>query len=191
MTTEQAVVKLKISMRPPTGAEKYQYLQQKWKQQQMSSFIFFPDGITKTCCSHLGGNAKNDGFLPRNRFGYVKAGLLINKPCQYLCTESYRYNFLPLHGGRKRPVGRSSRRCYWWSFYRFTRKAVFDETFFRKSINMCKSTVGIDASQFYPYSMSQSLLVFIHVGIPIQKQVTLHLDKNKTHSFKNKIMSYF
>ena len=32
----------------------------------------------------------------------------------------------------------------------FTRKAVVDETFIRKSANICKSTVGIDASQLYP-----------------------------------------
>ena len=32
----------------------------------------------------------------------------------------------------------------------FTRKAVVDETFIRKSTNICKSFVGIDASQLYP-----------------------------------------
>ena len=36
-----------------------------------------------------------------------------------------------------------------------TRKAVVDETFIRKSGNICKSIVGIDASQLYPYSMCQ------------------------------------
>ena len=36
-----------------------------------------------------------------------------------------------------------------------TRKAVVDETFFRKSSNLCKSIVGIDASHLYPYSMCQ------------------------------------
>ena len=39
----------------------------------------------------------------------------------------------------------------------FTRKAVVDETFIRKSINICKSIVGIDASQLYRYSMCQPL----------------------------------
>ena len=32
----------------------------------------------------------------------------------------------------------------------FTRKAVVDETFIRDSSNVCKSIVGIDASQLYP-----------------------------------------
>ena len=37
LITEQAVVKLKLSKPPPTGIENYQYLQQIWKQEQMSS----------------------------------------------------------------------------------------------------------------------------------------------------------
>ena len=40
-TTEQAVVKLKLSKPPPTGIENYQYLQQIRKQEQMSSFRNF------------------------------------------------------------------------------------------------------------------------------------------------------
>ena len=39
----------------------------------------------------------------------------------------------------------------------FTRKAVANETFIRKSNNLCKSIVGIDASQQYPYSMCQDM----------------------------------
>ena len=41
LTTEQAVVKLKLSKPPPTGIEYYQYLQQIWKQEQMRSFNDF------------------------------------------------------------------------------------------------------------------------------------------------------
>ena len=36
-TAEQAVIKLKLSKPPPTEVENYQYLQQIWKQKQMSS----------------------------------------------------------------------------------------------------------------------------------------------------------
>ena len=41
LTTEQAVVKLKLSEPPPTGIGNYQYLKQIWKQEQMSSFKDF------------------------------------------------------------------------------------------------------------------------------------------------------
>ena len=39
----------------------------------------------------------------------------------------------------------------------FTRKAVVDETFIRKSSNVCESIGGIDASQLYPFSMCQDM----------------------------------
>ena len=39
----------------------------------------------------------------------------------------------------------------------FTRKAFVAETFTRKSTNICKSIVGYDASQLYPYSMYQPM----------------------------------
>ena len=39
----------------------------------------------------------------------------------------------------------------------FTLEAVVDETFIRKSTNICKSIVGIDASQLYLYSMCQPM----------------------------------
>ena len=39
----------------------------------------------------------------------------------------------------------------------FTRQVVVDETHIRKSTNVCKSIVRIDASQLYPDSMCQSM----------------------------------
>ena len=41
LTTEEAVIKSKLSKQPPTGNAIYQYLQQIWKQEQMSSFEVF------------------------------------------------------------------------------------------------------------------------------------------------------
>ena len=41
LAIEQAVVKLKLSKPPSNGLENYQYLQQIWKQEQMSSFKDF------------------------------------------------------------------------------------------------------------------------------------------------------
>ena len=46
LTTEQAVVKLKLSKLPPIGVESYQNLQEIWNQDQMGSFKDFCAGIT-------------------------------------------------------------------------------------------------------------------------------------------------
>ena len=39
----------------------------------------------------------------------------------------------------------------------FTRKAVVDQTYIRNTEKICKSIVGIDASQLYPFSMCQEM----------------------------------
>ena len=41
MTTEQAIVKLKLSKPPPKGIENYQYLEKIWKREQLSSSKVF------------------------------------------------------------------------------------------------------------------------------------------------------
>ena len=44
----------------------------------------------------------------------------------------------------------------------FIRKAVVDEYFIRKLTNLCKSIVGIDASQLHPYSTCQQMPTGLH-----------------------------
>ena len=44
----------------------------------------------------------------------------------------------------------------------FTRKVVGDASFIRTSRNICKSYVGIDASQLYLYSMCQPMLTGLY-----------------------------
>ena len=67
----------------------------------------------------------------------------------------------------------------------FTRKAVVDETFIRKSTNLCRSFVGFDASQLYPTQcVNPCPPVFILVGIRIQKRVDSHLDKTRPVALK-------
>ena len=39
----------------------------------------------------------------------------------------------------------------------FSMKAVANKTIIRKSINLCKSVVGIDVSGLYPYSIGQRM----------------------------------
>ena len=74
----------------------------------------------------------------------------------------------------------------------FRRRAVVDEIFVRKTTNICKSFVGIDASQPYPTQCVNPFPpVYISVGIWIQKPVDAHVDKNKTHSSENMATSCF
>ena len=75
----------------------------------------------------------------------------------------------------------------------FTRKAVVDETFIRKSTNICKSLVGIDASQLYPYSMSQPMLpTGLYTRWDFDSETSSFTPRqNNTRSFEKMVMSYF
>ena len=73
----------------------------------------------------------------------------------------------------------------------FTRKAVVDETFVRKSSNICKSIVGIDASQLYPYSMCQPMPTGLYTRWDLDSETSGFTPRqNKTRSFENMVMSY-
>ena len=74
----------------------------------------------------------------------------------------------------------------------FTRKTVADETFIRKSTNMCKSNVEIDASQLYRYSMCQIMPTGLYTRWHVDSKTSRFTPRQKkTGSFENMVMSYF
>ena len=73
-----------------------------------------------------------------------------------------------------------------------TRKALPDETFFRKSANICKSIVGIDASQLYSYSMCQPMPTALYTCRDLDSETGRFTPRqNKTGSFEKIVMYYF
>ena len=74
----------------------------------------------------------------------------------------------------------------------FTRKAVANETFVRKSNNLCKSIVDIDASHFYPYSMCQDMPTSLYTRWHYnEKTQNFRARQNRARTFKKMVMSYF
>ena len=70
-----------------------------------------------------------------------------------------------------------------------------DETFIRKSTNLCKSKNGIDASQFYPYSICPLLPTGLHTRWrrwEYESEIQRFTPRqNKSRFFKNMVLSYF
>ena len=62
----------------------------------------------------------------------------------------------------------------------FTRKAVADETFIRKSSNLCKSIVGMDASQLYHYSMCQPMPTGLYTQWEYDSETKIHSSPKQT-----------
>ena len=74
----------------------------------------------------------------------------------------------------------------------FTRKVVFEETHICKSRNVCKSTVGVDASQLYPYSMFQPMLTRLYTRYEFDADLQrFNPRQTKSKKFENMVMSCF
>ena len=64
------------------------------------------------------------------------------------------------------------------------------ETFIRKSSNICKPIVGIDASQLYPYSMCQPMPTGVYTRWDFDIKTSRFTPRqNKNRSFENMVMS--
>ena len=74
----------------------------------------------------------------------------------------------------------------------FTRKAVANETFIRKSNILCKSIIDIDASQLYPYSMRQDMPTGMYTKWDYNKETqNFKARQNRVQTFENMVKSYF
>ena len=74
----------------------------------------------------------------------------------------------------------------------FTSKTVANETFIRKSNNLCKSIVGIDASQLYPCSMCQDMPTGLYKRWDYDEEAQKFIARqNRVRTFENMVMSYF
>ena len=73
----------------------------------------------------------------------------------------------------------------------FTRKAIVDQTYIRNTENICKSIVGIDASQLYPFSMCQEMPTGLYTRWEFDSDSQKFIARqNKSRKFVNMVMSY-
>ena len=156
LTTKQAVVKLKLSKPSPTGIEYYQYLQQLWKQGQMSSFkdllsCYYRKYVVPT----LETVQEMIAFHHDKDIDMLKLGCTLPNLANICLPKSTDAKFDPFSEGDKNLLEKNWEDALGYPFIVFTRRPVVDENFIQKSINLCKSIVTIDASQLYPYSIFQ------------------------------------
>ena len=193
LTTEQAVVKLKLSKPPPTGIENYQYLQQIWKQEQMSSFKDFLRWYNnKYVVPTLEAMQKMIAFYHDKDIDMLKLGCTLPNLANICLNKSTDAKFYPFTEGDRDLLEKIREYVVGGSSIVFTRKVVVDETFIRKSTNLCKSIVGIDACQLYPYSMCQAMPTGLYTRCDFDSETSRFIPRqNKNRSFENTVMSYF
>ena len=74
----------------------------------------------------------------------------------------------------------------------FTRKVVVDETFIHYSRSICKSIVGIHASQFLPYFLCQPMPTGLYTRWENDTESNrFKPQQNKSRNFENMVLSYF
>ena len=192
LTTEQASIKLRMDRIPPTGAENYSYLQSVWENHNMQYFSDFLKWYNnKDVVPTLEAMLKMIEFYHIKGIDMLKLGCTLPylaNSCLHKSTDSKFYPFTEsdkdlLEKIREDMVGGPS--------IVFTRKAVVDETL-RKSSNLCKSIVGIDAGQLYSYSMCQPMPTGLYTRWEYDSETKRFTARqNKSRSFENMVMSYF
>ena len=157
LKTAEALSKMKLSKPPPSGEEKYQYLLDIRNHENMCTFKDFLRWYNnKDVVPTLEAMQKMLAFYHKG-IDMLKLGCTFPNLANICLHKSTNAKFYPftetdedlLQKIREDTVGGPS--------IVITRKAVVDENFIRGSENICKSNVGIDASQLYPYSMCQPM----------------------------------
>ena len=153
---QQALKKLQIKTVPPSGLDNYNYLQETWKKNGMTVFKDFLKWYNnKDVVPTLEAMQKMSQFYHNKGIDMLKLGCTLPILANMCPHKSTNYKFYPFCESDKDLCEKIREDMMGGLSIVFTRKAVVDETYIRNSSNVCKSIVGIDASQLYPFSMCQ------------------------------------
>ena len=153
---QQALKKLQIKTVPSSGLDNYNNLQETWKKNGMTVFKDFLKWYNnKDVVPTLEAMQKTIQFYHNKGIDMLKLGCTLPNLANICLHKSTNYKFYPICESDKDLCEKIREDMTGGPSIVFTRKAVVDETFIRDSSNICKSIVGIDASQLYPYSMCQ------------------------------------
>ena len=193
LTTEQAVAKLRMDRIPPIGAENYSYLQSVWENNNKQIFSDFLKWYNnKDVVPTLEAMRKMIAFYHNKGIDMLKLGCTLPNLANTCLHKSTDKNFYPFTESDKDLLEKIREDVVSGPSIVFTRKAVVDETFIRNSSNLCKSIVGIDASQLYPYSMCQPMPTGLYTRWDYDSETKRFTARqNKSRSFENMVLSYF
>ena len=193
LTLESAMQKLRLTRPPPTGKENYVYLVTLWEKEKMQTFKDFLRWYNnKDVVPTLEAMQKMIAFYHNKGIDMLKLGCTLPNLANICLHKSTRAKFYPFTENDKDLLEKIREDMVGGPSIVFTRRAVVDETFIRKSENVCKSIVGIDASQLYPFSMCQPMPTGLYTRYEYDEETQRFKPRqNKTRSFENMVMSYF
>ena len=120
LITEKPVVKSKLIKPHPTGIENYPYLQQIRKQEQKSSFKDLLRWYNnKDVVPTLEEMQKVIAFYHDKDIDMLKLGCTLPNVANICLHKSTHAKVYPFTEGDKEFLKKNSRKCCWWSIYRF------------------------------------------------------------------------
>ena len=181
LTTEQAVVKLKLSKPPPTGIENYQYLQQIWKQEQMSSCKDFLRWYnSKDVVPTLEAMQKMIAFHHDKDIDMLKLGCTLPNLANICLHKSTDAKFYPFTERDK---------TFWKKFEKMLLvvhlscshgKQLLMKLLFENQQTYANLLLEVTLANYTPTrSVNPCRPVFIRVRISIQKRIDSYLDKTR------------
>ena len=131
-------------------------------------------------------------FYHEKDLDMLKLGCTLPNPANICLYKSTDTNFYLLTEADEDLLEKIQKKFVGGPSIVFTRKAVVDKTFLRKSTNICKSIVGIDAIQLYPYSMCQPKPIDLSTRRDLNPETKIFtLRQNKTRSFESMVKFTF
>ena len=193
ITEEQALKKLGLKTKPATGLENYNYLKSIWEQEKMTTFRDFLRWYNnKDVVPTLDAMQKMIEFYHDKGIDMLKLGCTLPNLANICLHKSTDYKFYPFFSSDSDLLEKIREDMTGGPSIVFTRKAVANETFIRKSKSLRKSIMGIDASQLYPYSMCQDMPTGLYTRWDYDEETQkFKARQNRVQTFENMVMSYF
>ena len=185
--------KLGLKTKRTTGLENYNYLKSIWEQEKMTTFRDFLRWYNnKDVVPTLDAMQKMIEFYHDKGIDMLKLGCTLPNLANICLHKSTDYKFYSFFSSDSDLLEKIGEDMTGGPSIVFTRKAVANETFIRKSKNLCKSIVGIDACQLYPYSMCQDMPTGLYTRWDYDEETQkFKATQNRVRTFENMVMSYF
>ena len=190
---ESALSKMRLSQPPLTGKQNYEYLVNIWESEKMTTFKDFLRWYNnKDVVPTLEAMQKMIAFYHHKGIDMLKLGCTLPNLANICLHKSTNAKFYPFTENDKDLLEKIRDDMVGGPSIVFTRKTVVNETLIRDSANVCKSIVGIDASQLYPFSMCQEIPTGLYTRWDLDPESgRFRPRQNKTRSFENMVMSYY
>ena len=193
LSQESAMQKLRITRPPLTGEQIYTFFVEVCEREKMTTLNDLLRWYNnKDVIPTLEATQKMIDFYHNKGIDMLTLGCTLANLANICLQKSIRAKFYPFTETDKDLLAKIREDIVGGPSIVFTRRDVVNETFIRKSQNVCKSIVGIDASQLYQFSMWQPMPTGLYTRYEYDSDSQRFKPRqNKTRSFENMVISYF